>query len=221
MPRKNSRKVYVENGFYHLYNRGVEKREIFLDEQDYKTFLYFLKKYLDPESREYPYFKNDDLTNQIQLLVYCLMPNHFHFLVKQKVINGITKFMSRIMTNYVMYFNKKYKRVGPLFQGVYKAVLIDNDNQFLHLSRYIHLNPYPEIITNIKDLSKYSFSSYGEYLGKRRTKWVNTEEILSFFAQNKNKPGYQFNNYQSFVEDFVGEFNLSGLIIEDDELLNL
>lgn len=218
MPRKNSIKLYIENGYYHLYNRGVEKRKIFLDDRDYQVFLYFLKKYLNPEIEEGKLFLDkNDLSGKVRLLAYCLMPNHFHLLVKQITKDGITQLMNRIGTNYAMYFNKRNERVGSLFQSVYKAVLIDNDNQFLHLSRYIHLNPYPEIISDVKDLKNYPFSSYGEYLGERKTEWINKEEILSFFSKNKNKPGYKFNSYQKFIEDFIGEFALGELILENDE----
>lgn len=217
MPRKNSIKQYVEGGYYHLYNRGVEKRNIFLDDRDYKVFLYYLKKYLAPEEPEKTFKEKNDLSKKIDLLAFCLIPNHFHLLVKQKTIDGITQLMSRLLTNYVMYFNKRYKRVGRLFQSVYKAVLIDSDVQLLHLSRYIHLNPYPEIIKDVKNLKNYSFSSYGDYLGERNTKWIKTEEILSFFTKDKSRLGYKFNNYKSFVEDFIGDFNFSGLTLEKDE----
>lgn len=137
MPAKNSIKQYVENGYYHLYNRGVEKRNIFLDDQDYSVFLGYIKQYLGPHEGSDP----KSLVDDIDLIAFCLMPNHFHFLAKQKTIDGITKFMRAICTNYVMYFNKKYERVGTLFQGKYKGVLLDNDTYLLHLSRYIHLNP--------------------------------------------------------------------------------
>lgn len=150
MPAKNSRKPYVESGYYHLYNRGVEKRVIFLDEQDYAVFISYLKEYLSPKHEDELQKKLDDpnispkekdrmlralrmnnFAEEITLLAYCLMPNHFHFFIKQKSAGAIDKFMNSLGTRYTMYFNKKYKRVGSLYQGVYKAVLVTTEPQFL------------------------------------------------------------------------------------------
>lgn len=226
MPRKNSLKTYVEGGYYHIYNRGVEKRDIFLDERDYKVFLHFLKTYLSPLEPEDNLPKRRPKTgvtpktvyNFISLMAYCLMPNHFHLLVKQEVRDGISQLMNRIGTNYGMYFNKRYERVGPLFQGVYKAVLIDNEAQFLHLSRYIHLNPYEIEGGGFERLVAYPYSSYGDYLDIRNTEWVKTEEILSYFKSGERVPGAKVGeehlSYQSFVEDFKGEYDLTGLTLE-------
>lgn len=215
MPRKNSLKTYVEGGYYHLYNRGVEKRKIFLDDRDYKTFLYFLKRYLQPpDPKDLRFSKQRSLAGEINLLVYCLMSNHFHLLVKQETRDGITKLMNRIGTNYGMYFNKRYERVGSLFQGVYKAVLIDNGAQLLHLSRYIHLNPYEIENRNFKRLADYLYSSYGDYLGKRKTGWVKTEDILSYFRTERKTELVDYSSYQSFVEDYKGKFDLAGLTLE-------
>ncbi|MBF8249957.1 MAG: hypothetical protein HW400_558 [Candidatus Levybacteria bacterium] len=195
MPAKNSVKQFVEGGYYHLYNRGVEKRNIFLDEQDYGVFLHYLKKYLNPV----PAGGSDPhaLSKEISLLSFCLMPNHFHLFVKQNSINGITKLVRAVCTNYVMYFNKKYERVGTLFQGKYKAILIDNDNYFLHLSRYIHLNPYPG-----SDPRTYPYSSYRYYLGQKQANWINTEEVLGFFRTAKRTGLNDHLSYESFVEDY-------------------
>ncbi len=197
MPAKNSVKQFIENGYYHLYNRGVEKRDIFLDEQDYAVFLNYLKKYLDPELGSDPLWKLKSLAHEIDLITFCLMPNHFHLLAKQITRNGITKLMRAVCTNYVMYFNKKYNRVGTLFQGKYKGVIIDNDNYLLHLSRYIHLNPYPG-----SDPKSYNYSSFSYYLGNRNASWVKPQEILVFFKEAKRIGSQDFVSYQSFVEDY-------------------
>lgn len=216
MPRKNSLKTYIEDGYYHLYNRGVEKRDIFLNDCDYKVFLHFLKEYLQPLSSEdlNPFKQPKSLANEISLLAYCLMPNHFHLLVKQKIKNGITRLMSRIGTNYVMYFNKRYDRVGPLFQGVYKAVLVETDGQLLHLSRYIHSNPLEIEDKNFEKLIDYPYSSYRDYLGNRKTEWVKSAEILSFFKSRKRIGLVDYLSYQSFVEGFEGEFDLANVTLE-------
>lgn len=195
MPAKNSVKQFLEGGYYHLYNRGVEKRNIFLDEQDYGVFLYYLKKYLNPLPAEGS--DPNPLSKEISLLSFCLMPNHFHMFVKQSSVNGITKLVRAVCTNYVMYFNKKYKRVGTLFQGKYKAILIDSDTYFLHLSRYIHLNPCPG-----SDPKSYPYSSYKYYLGQKQAGWINTKEVLDFFKTARKTQLKECLSYESFVDDY-------------------
>jgi len=157
MPARNCIKQYTENAYYHIYNRGVEKRQIFLDHQDYAVFLSYLKDYLTPKNEKMlmeklsdpntSYKEKDKLIkllrlnnffDEITLIAYCLMPNHFHFFVRQKNSNSIDKFMQSIATRYTMYFNRKYKRVGSLFQGVYKAVMVTGEMQFIYLTKYIH-----------------------------------------------------------------------------------
>jgi putative transposase len=144
MPARNSRKVYLSEGYYHLYNRGVEKRDIFLDNQDYETFLSYLQEYLTPKDTERLKLKLEDTTlyatekviirralrlnnfsKELTMLSYCLMPNHFHFLIKQTKPATIDRFMNSLGTRYTMYFNKKYKRVGTLYQSVYKAAPLE------------------------------------------------------------------------------------------------
>lgn len=213
MPAKNVLKLYIENGYYHIYNRGVEKRTIFVDTQDYKIFLNYLKVYLQPQEKSMKVvsigntsFKavERSLKNfhqEVALLAYCLMPNHFHLLVKQKAPRSIESFMRALGTKYSGYFNKKHQRVGPLFQGPYKAALIENDEYLLHLSRYIHLNPYkdsPLASTNM-------YSSYPDYLEKRQTSWLNTQPILSFFQSTKKTSLKGISSYQNFVEDYHRE----------------
>jgi putative transposase len=153
MPSKNRIKQYVPGDYYHLYNRGVEKRLIFLDEQDYGVFLGYLKLYL---SKSGPLDKPHlDLSDEIDLAAYCLMPNHFHLLVKQHTTRGIADFMRCLMITYVRYFNKKYDRVGSLFQDIYKAVRITSSEQLHQVEQYIYLNPQPLL----EDVNLYPYSS--------------------------------------------------------------
>jgi len=215
MPARNRIKPYAENGYYHIYNRGVEKRTIFQDDQDYRVFLHYLKLYLSPPELFQPEKGPSFIRHQRQrplnnfhgiilLLAYCLMPNHFHLLIQQKPANGVEKFMRSLGTKYVQYFNKRNQRVGPLFQDIYKAVLIETDEQLLHLSRYIHLNPL-EINKKDGPLSKKlidGYSSYADYLGKKRTKWVYPKEILNFFKTAQKTSLKDILSYQSFVEDY-------------------
>lgn len=213
MPAKYVVKLYYADGFYHIYNRGVEKKRIFLDKQDHVVFLAFLKRYLTPppedptKTLEPNFYKS--LHEEIELLAYCLMPNHFHLLLKQTEIDSMAKLLRRVATSYSIYFNKKYERVGPLFQGTYKAIPIDNENYLLHLSRYIHLNPFDLMKVPPSQggtLENYEWSSYADYLDRRHTEWIKTEMILSYFADAKKKMGDPrlkgINTYQSFVESY-------------------
>jgi len=216
MPAKNRTKEYIEGGYYHLYNRGVEKRTIFLDEQDYAVFLSYLKEYLSfrddkalsDKLADYSisYKERDHILKilrlnnfygEIIMLAYCLMPNHFHFFVKQKGALSIDKFMNSLCTRYTMYFNKKYRRVGSLYQGVYKAIRVTNDEQFIYLSKYIHKQAYIHLGTQGLALrTSEQPSSYPEYLGLRKTKWIHPEEVLSFFSKTNPKL-----SYKAFVEE--------------------
>lgn len=237
MPAKNSRKQYLENGYYHIYNRGVEKRKIFLDKQDYGVFLSYLKEYLVKKNEKKfqekladvntPWVEKDKILKQLRLnnffnevilLAYCLMPNHFHFFVKQKSAGSIDKFMNSLCTRYTMYFNRRYKRVGPLYQGVYKAVLITSESQFLHLSRYIHKQALTLRVTlqgvalqALQALQAGQPCSYLEYLGKRKTEWIHPEGILSYFDQvNPNL------SYENFVKQNHDSQLSPKLILEED-----
>lgn len=205
MPSKNAIKEYEAGAYYHIYNRGVEKRLIFLDDQDYKTFLSYLKFYLtDPDLQGdssqvaiSPSKKLKNYQKEINLLCYCLMPNHFHLLIHQNSETAINYFMRSLSTKYVRYFNTRYKRVGHLFQDTYKAVKIEAENQWVHLSKYIHRNPQ-EILAceeTPRRLSEYKYSSYPNYLGQFHQSWVHPEEILANFDSNSN------NSYQNFVEE--------------------
>jgi putative transposase len=228
MPSKNRIKQYVEDGYYHIYNRGVEKRITFLDEKDYVVFLYFLKLYLLPLSNNTPKtLSNLQYTRikktffeEVELHAFCLMPNHFHLLIHQKNRSSITAFMRALITSYVMYFNKKYKRVGSLFQGNYKAVLVTKDPYILHLSRYIHANPlHLSAGSDPERLVDYPYSSYPYYLGKRHAAWITRDFILSFFETNGKEINSQIESYKKFVEDYSYELGKlpDKLLLEDPE----
>ncbi len=212
MPHKNTIRKYFPGGYYHIYNRGVEKRIIFNDKQDYFNFLSILESYMTPKKligeeiliRNTPYWRSKLDKDEVEIISYCLMPNHYHFILKQNTKDGITKFMRRISASYVGYFNKKYERVGTLFQGKFKTALIENDTYLLHLSRYIHLNPL-EILED-RPLDEYGYSSYPEYLNRRTTKWIHPQVVLNFFKKStsENIPIFKkINSYQSFVEKYI------------------
>lgn len=210
MPHKHIVKTYIRDGYYHIYNRGVDKRKTYLDDQDYRVFLHLLKYYLSPLDQNSHPLANlpnyslvrarplANLENEVELLAYCLMPNHFHLLIKQLTTDGMTKLLRRLSTTYSMYFNKRYGRVGHLYQGNYKAALVPDDGYLLHLSRYIHLNP-AELTRS--HLVSYPYSSYPYYLGKKETRWLKPEIILSFFDKSKLLPFLKkYNSYKEFVE---------------------
>ncbi|TXH02189.1 MAG: hypothetical protein E6P95_00395 [Candidatus Moraniibacteriota bacterium] len=216
MPAKNIVKVYEEGGYYHVYNRGVEKREIFLDEEDYKKFIGLLKFYLSPPSLQGVTLKDENnstippsrtpnnFVDEVELIAYCLMPNHFHLLLKQSTLRGMANFMQSIGTKYVMYFNKKYHRVGSLFQGTYKTVKIESEEQLKYLSKYIHRNPLPDYPTglHLEGLVSYKYSSYGNYLGYFSQKWIKPDDVLYSFSKTN-----KFLSYKSFVEE-TGDISL-------------
>ena len=206
MPGRNTIKLYLDNGYYHIYNRGVEKRLIFQDDQDYGVFLSYLKRYLlkRDENELIQNYNYKDLSADVKLISYCLMPNHFHLLVQQTSKHGITDIMKCLCTNYSVYFNRRNDRVGRLFQGIYKAVLVQNDSYLLHLSRYIHLNPHV-----ISEPDNYPYSSYKYYLGNA-PKWLDKKPVSDLFTG--------ISEYQKFMHN--SEINsadiLGDMVIEVD-----
>jgi len=224
MPAKNSRKQYIEQSYYHLYNRGVEKRLIFMDRQDYPVFLSYLKEYLTFKDKNELYDKLNDpdisykerdkiikllrlnnFYNEITLVAYCLMPNHFHLLIKQNRPETIDVFMNSLCTRYSMYFNRKYKRVGSLYQDVYKAVLVTSEEQLLHLSCYIHRQA---ICINKKQERIIHPCSYPEYLGKRKTSWIHPELILGRFKEDTSQLSYQVFVKQAQESNFIHKLTI-------------
>lgn len=197
-------------GIYHVLSRGVDKRKIFLEEKDYLRFIHDLFEFNDqsPALNIGHFFKNQyiDLRSQyikqerkkrkllVKILVFSLMPNHYHLLLTPIVNDGITKFMRKLNIGYAKYFNQKYERVGTLFQARYKSILITQDSHLLHLPYYIHSNSldlkFPEWregeIKNYKEamkfLENYRWSSFPDYIGKKNFPSVTQREfLLEFF----------------------------------------
>lgn len=209
MPSKNIIKEYESGGYYHLYNRGVNKRLIFKDQKDYSTFLSYLQLYLSPppdlrglsSQAQFPIAPSKQLknyTSEIELLSYCLMPNHFHLMVKQNSEYAINHFMRSLCTKYARYFNTRHKRVGHLFQGSYKAVRIYDEYHFTYLTKYIHRNPLDlsAFKDNPRRLGEYKYSSYGNYLHHFQQNWVSIKDVLSYFSND-----FPRLSYQNFVEE--------------------
>lgn len=122
------------------------------------------------------------------------MPNHFHLLIKQSNHDSMTKFLRALSTRYSMYFNKRYQRVGSLFQSRYKAVLVDNELQFLYLSKYIHRNPLDLPTISPSNLVEYPYSSYRNYLNQIQQTWIVHSDITYRYEGSRHK-------YQEFVEE--------------------
>jgi putative transposase len=148
---------------------------IFLDDQDFTFFISLFRRYLSNKTTTTNWrTKYTNYSQEISLNAYCLMKNHVHILIEQQENpHAITSFMKSIMTSYSMYFNKKYGRRGPVFESRYKANIINKENYFEHISRYIHLNP--------KKWQNYPYSSIDYYTGKKRADWLNTSDILEMF----------------------------------------
>lgn len=232
MPAKNRIKTYVEGGYYHIYNRGVEKRKIFLDQQDYGVFLSYLKEYLLPKDETklqerlsdpntsynekekiFRELRRNNFSGEINLLAYCLMPNHFHFFINQRNPMSIDQFMQSLCTRYTMYFNKKYKRVGFLYQDIYKAVLITGESQFIYLSKYIHRQALATQGPTLRGWEEKQPCSFAEYLGERKTEWIHPEEVLSYFSKSNSTL-----SYQSFVLENPSDdeaITLDSIALED------
>lgn len=197
----------VNDQYYHVYNRGVAYQPIFFSVRDYERFLlclsyyrfnnlpFRLSKLLQiPNEEHQQLLTNLEATNDlvVDVIAFCLMPNHFHLLIQQKLEAGISKFMRQITDSFTRYFNTKYRRVGPLFQGAFKAVLIETNEQIVHVSRYIHLNPLTSYVVREKSFLDYPWSSLKDYLSKG-SKMVNSLIILSNFKTSED--------YLKFVMD--------------------
>jgi len=186
MPSRNVIKRYGAGHVYHVYNRGNDKKNIFVEEADFAVFLALLRRHLSKDQTAdrlgRPYKNYYDT---IELLAFCLMPNHFHLLLYQETETAITQLMRSISISYAGYFNKKYGRVGYVFQGIFKASLIDNHSYWCHISRYIHLNP--------ADWRTWEWSSLPYYLGEKRADWVRPDRLFEVFEGE---------DYADFVADY-------------------
>lgn len=197
----------VNDQIYHVFNRGINHQPTFIDKAEYKRaklILGFYRFYNTPVklSRLLALSANDririleglrqDNDKLVEILAFCIMPNHFHFLLKQLKEKGISKFLANFQNSYTRYFNTKRERDGALFLDQFKASLIVTDEQLIHVSRYIHLNPYTSHIVTLGALLKYSWSSLPEYLlGESKICELNT--VISFFKTSRD--------YQNFILD--------------------
>ncbi len=203
------REVGLANGeIYHLINRGILRNIIFSHQNDYYRFFNLLNYYrfADLPMRFSHYYRSNikektniikKLNNKhqkiVELICYCLMPNHFHLLVKQISENGVSTYLKNVENGYVRYFNTKYKRKGTLFESSFKSVRIEDDEQLVHVSRYIHLNPVSSHMCSAKDNKKFMWSSYSDYLSSKDSNFLDKSVIYNYFKNPKE--------YENFVLD--------------------
>jgi putative transposase len=195
--RSRDYKDFAPDSYYHIFNRGNAKMNIFLDEEDYKFFMLRLEENLFPERfnknrrassvnsvvRREKYARKLLPANSFSLVCYCLMPNHFHLLVRQNSKVKISELMLRVCGSYAKYFNKKYDRVGSIFQDQFKAVLVGRNNYLLWLSAYIHKNPVEGKL--VTDPKKWKWSSYSDFVGQEKVSLCDKDVILKQLSVGK------------------------------------
>ena len=198
----------VTGEIYHVLNRGIASQTIFPNRQHFQRALKIMRYYqMTRPPLRYSYFTalqfsarqeklkelNVKPDHLVEILCYCFMPNHFHFLLKQIADSGISIYLSKFSNSYTRYYNTRHNRIGPLLQGKFKSVLVENEAQLIHLSRYIHLNPYSSsIVKSLKDLSGYEFSSLTEYLGIDDNNFCHKDMILSYFKKRDSYRDFVF-----------------------------
>lgn len=252
MPSRNQQKEYLPNSYYHLYNRGVNKMRIFHDGQDYATFLHYLKLIFTPldtlleELQQLRETKNSSLSSpgmeakmrrlenavlkaqsmrifqEMELLSYCLMPNHFHLLIYQKEEDGIVKLMRRLGSGFSTFYRKKHEYQGHVFQGRYHASRLSYDPQLqaLFVARYIETNPH-------NSYSYYPYSSLQWYVAEKRESggspvWLQTNRLRDVFKKIRESPNGmlegQVAGYDEYVDFILGQDNID---LEDVRLTHL
>ena len=204
--------------YYHVINRGVEKRDVFLDEGDFIRFIHDMYVFNDVRSAPNYVVKERQRERQRKMLVhvhaYCLMKNHYHLLLSPVTENGISAFMQKLNMGYAKYFNEKYERSGVLWQGVFKKMHITRDAHFMYIPYYIHLNPldfkYPEwragAVKNsgkaLSYLRGYRWSSHLDYLGIKNFPSVIYPLQLADVLGNRAR-------YEREIQDIVSDPRLT------------
>ena len=198
----------VKNELYHIYNSSIAGFKIFNSDEDYERMISAIGFYMttDPPCKLSTFLRikqkmqvnkpsvEDTSHKLIKLIAFCIMPTHVHFILEELHNGGISAFENLISHSYALYFNLKYKRKGPLWEGRFKNILVKNDAQFLHLTRYIHLNP---VTANLVDRPEdWKYSSYREYVGM-----VEESKKLCTFS---NYRGMAVDEYVEFVNDQIG-----------------
>jgi REP element-mobilizing transposase RayT len=171
--------THISGQYYHIYNRGVEKRDIFVCDENYRFLLRRIRELLP----NYP----------VTFIAYCLMPNHYHFLVRAEKDGGVGPFLQRLFNSYTQAFNRQEKRSGTLFESRAKSVLIDRNSYLFHIARYIHLNPVRAGLTQRPE--DWAYSNYLEFIGLRKGSLYES----AFVREQFGTP----DEYRKFVEDAI------------------
>lgn len=214
MPRRKT--PLVSGEIYHVFNRSIAKQPIFLSQRDYTRAIDVINfyRYQKPPlrfshfNRLTPELKKEFLKNLaskkqlVEILAFCIMPNHVHFLLKQLHEDSISKFMNNFQHSYSKYFNVKNERTGSLFQALFKAVRIESNEQLLHVSRYIHLNPVSSFVIKIESLPSYPWSSFHEYISGKVKSFINSDLVLNYFKSKDDYKKFVFDqaSYQQELE---------------------
>ena len=217
MPALNHKKSNKTEAYSHIYNKAVEERSLFNNQEDYEVFLGYLNDYLtippDPEKVKKSFSVNGrtfqgvphqpkNYFNKVELIAYSLLPDHFHLLANQKLPGTLEKLIRSLCTRYAIYYNKKYQRSGSLFIGPYKSVQIKDVSQLLHLTRYFHHESFKEK-GDLKNLNNDSYSSYEDYLGITSNPWVKPQVVLTYFDKSENDYFKGIDGYKNFVESYI------------------
>ena len=179
--------IFQKNQYYHIYNRGANKENIFLCDENY---LYLLRK-----------IKKHSIEFNICVVAYCLMPNHYHFLLGQNDEIPISKCIQALFNSYSKAFNKMYKRSGTLFEGKFKSILVHSEEYLIYLCRYIHRNPIDGEKPLVKEISDWPYSNYLEWICKRNGSMVDYKFVKSYFERGEE--------YKAFVLDYTPPKDLS------------
>jgi len=194
MPRQG--RINIEGGIYHVIQRGIERREIFKDDADREEFIRRLEEGLKETGHK--------------CYGWVLMPNHFHLLIRTG-IKPLSNLMRKVLTGYAIYFNRRHKRNGYLYQGRYKSILCQEESYLLELIRYIHLNPLrARIVRDIGGLNRYKWSGHSVLIGGRNAAWQSTGEILKRFGTNKIKAIKEYIEFMTDAKDAGKREDLTG-----------
>jgi REP element-mobilizing transposase RayT/DNA-binding transcriptional regulator YhcF (GntR family) len=181
-------RVHYQGGLYHVIARGNQRQKVFLGKEDYLKYLRLMDEYLEHHG--------------MAVYAYCLMPNHVHILLEQAADQPLSRYMQRLQSAYTGYFNRKHKKVGHLFQGRYKAILVDRDAYLLELIRYVHLNPIRAKLE--EKVGAYPWSGHAQYLGtaKENTVRIETAKVLHMFGKTEQEARKA---YQKFVWEGIAQ----------------
>jgi REP element-mobilizing transposase RayT len=182
---------YSQGEFYHIYNRGSGRQSIFRETENYLFLLRRVKQYAQ--------------SFNVTVIAYCLLPNHYHFLLRQDGQQPAGMFPQRLFNSYTKAFNKRYGRTGTLFEGRYKAIHVDKDGYLLHLCRYVHANPVKHGLT--PNLERWPYSNYLEWIGARKGTLVDREFSRELFPEPED--------YGRFVQEYASGFDTLPAGIED------